>query len=58
MRQVATQLGPPVPPTLHVMARDRAASGDSRPQAGQATSNDADPWASDDPGGYSDEPPF
>jgi single-strand DNA-binding protein len=40
------------------VSRDCPASADSRPQAGQATSGDADPWATDGPGGYSDEPPF
>ena len=29
-----------------------------RGQARQASGKDADPWASDGPGGYSDEPPF
>jgi single-strand DNA-binding protein len=29
-----------------------------RPSGGQGGSGDADPWSTDAPGGYSDEPPF
>jgi len=40
------------------VSRDRAASSGSQAPAGRASSGGADPWASDGPGGYSDEPPF
>jgi len=37
------------------VSRSRADSGTAR---SSSTSSDADPWPSDTPGGYSDEPPF
>ena len=41
------------------VSRSRIDSGITGPSSGQGgTGGDADPWASDGPGGYSDEPPF
>ncbi|SRR5712691_3539699 len=42
------------------VSRSRADSGATRPSGsqGNAGGGDADPWATDSPGGYSDEPPF
>ena len=40
------------------VSRSRADSGAARSSTGQGGRADADPWATDGPGGYSDEPPF
>ncbi len=40
------------------VSRSRADSGAARSSTGQGGRADADPWATDGLGGYSDEPPF
>ena len=42
------------------VSRARADSGATRPSSGQGSAGggDPDPWATEGPGGYSDEPPF
>jgi single-strand DNA-binding protein len=43
---------------VNKVTRSGSGDGGQRPAGRSSGSGDADPWASDRPGGYSDEPPF